>query len=133
MINDHLLSRNSEINYVEIFLPYFKTGDDLSSCIHDSNNLVEAFKLHAAIMQESKEQLEVISSVLEKHKSLLKEISIDANNHSIVINGPDEILKDLIAAGVAEVPEWIEDCEDHEDLLDKDFDFDLGVDLSENE
>ena len=93
----------------EIHLPYYKQGDDLGAQL-ETYPVPEALEIDAQLLDEA-------ARILRSIKELIADIpvNIQADTHMIVIDGPDELIDKLIAAGLAEIPEWDDDEEDYED------------------
>lgn len=113
--------------YAEIYLPYFKQGDDLAHHLENTNSIVDAFTNHSLQMEHVSKLLKDVSLALEQHTNELDEISVDACTHHISISGPENIIQELINKGLAEKPDWIDE-EDDEFLIKEEEEFTFGVD-----
>lgn len=86
----------------EVNLPYFKKGDDLSSCMQQTEDDAEALRLHAEMLEESR-------NIMRRLASLAKDgfIQIDtADTHIIVIRCAEEIGRVLVDEGAVIPFEW---------------------------
>lgn len=91
----------------EIYLPYYKQGDDMANHLASSNSVAEALEAHATRMEAVANQLRAIEKLV-----VGQPVKIDASTHFIGISGPDEVIDKLIAGRLATAPEF----EDDEDL-----------------
>ncbi len=100
---------------VEIYLGYFKQGDDLNSCLEATSNNVDAFHMHAKRLYDCAKHLDKIAEVLKSYPDA--KMQVDANVHFITMDGSKEILDVLVEKELASVPEWDdeeEECEGEE-------------------
>ncbi len=101
----------SQVKRAEFSLPYHKQGDDLCEYIQHSRSLDEALEKHACVMEHAAVALRELKTAIADH-----EVEIDADVHFIFVNGPTELIDELIRKGVLEEgPFTGEEEEDHED------------------
>jgi hypothetical protein len=97
----------------EIYLGYFKRGDDLGYHLQHADNLLEALERHAEQMQDVAGHLRAIRKELGDWRNL-SAVDIEADTHVIQISGPDELIDHLVAKELAQVDpdNELEDCSD---------------------
>jgi hypothetical protein len=97
----------------EIWLPYFKQGDDLGQSLENNNgDILLGLREDAERLSAAAEQLKDIANVLEKHD--LTNVSIYADTHHIGIDAPKEILEELLCKELidgVECEECFDDCQ----------------------
>jgi hypothetical protein len=102
------------VKAADIHLPYFKQGDDLGHHLSQSPTVEAAIEAHA-------NQLEYTAQILRSIKEIIAgaEVDIQADTHTIMIEGPDEIIDALVDAKYAS-PSWNEDDQegDYDDTED---------------
>lgn len=103
----------SEIKNADIYLGYFKPGDDFGSIKNhlsknkddSSNNInVEALRQHAQMLVESAQQLTYIADIVENCE-MIDQVDIDGDCHCIFISGPTGLIdmlveKDLVSTEI---------------------------------
>src|SRR3990167_8660685 len=112
----------------DLWLPYFKQGDDLSSCIrvvnetegrgdnnHDpsvlgTNGSIEALLMDADNLSAAVERLREVAVVLTKYNGVIS----NADVHYITITCDKEVEQDPIVGKILQLCEW-ENKEDWED------------------
>jgi len=94
-----------------LFLPVFKQGDDLANSIQDTTNLEQAFKLQAEKYKSAAEICLKLSNVMKNNEQY---ITVDAQTHSIMITGPEEIFKSLIEDETLSEEEFEDDIDEEE-------------------
>jgi hypothetical protein len=90
--------------YVEVWLPYFKQGDDLANYLNDCETPTEAMNQHAEMLRQSALQLDNIAALIAGKNS-----EIYANTHHISLITDNETAKALVEANLAFIPEDMED------------------------
>jgi hypothetical protein len=98
----------------EIHLPYFKQGDDLGHFLRTVGDVQQALEQDALMLEDSAVILRKVKDVLAKFPG---KVEIKADTHMIFVDGDGEAIDALVAAEVAEIPEWLEDdydCEEEE-------------------
>jgi hypothetical protein len=85
---------------VELPLLFYKSGDDMAHHLDNTPSVVDALEAFAGQMDSAAECLRSIKDTVAGHP-----VTIDADCHFIAIEGPDEVLDKLVAAGLAEEPE----------------------------
>ena len=105
------------MKHLIINLPYFKQGDDLSSCFKGGKTNEEALGEHAKLLKSAAEQLLKIKKIINGH-----EVKIQADTHYIGIYGEDEVMNKLVKLGLADEDDYDEDNDDDEDDDDDDDD-----------
>lgn len=88
------------MKYVEIYLPYFKQGDDFQGYFDNTGNAIDACKCHAQALRHGAEQLEHIASVLADHAD--DAIEVEGQTHMIWMHLPDNVADILIGQGLAQ-------------------------------
>ena len=92
---------------VEVYLGYWKKGDDLAFCVDEVGNNAEAILEHSNMLMGASWQLNEIYKILQG-----KEIDICADTHYIAIECDDEAAQQLVDKDLVEFPEdWDEDEE----------------------
>lgn len=95
--------------YAQIWLPYFKQGDDLAGHLEGhKENPVAAFRAHAEQMKKVSDILNEIAQTLSQYPNT--KIDVNAGTHHISILGPEEVITALIEKDLAQ------DFEDDEDF-----------------
>ena len=94
--------------HVEICLPYFKQGDDLSYHVESTDSPANAFKCHAHQLEDAVSMLKKIAEILDKYT----DVSVEACTHHISLDGPEEMVKELVNAELGRIPEWLEEEEE---------------------
>lgn len=92
----------SKVN-VDVWLPYYKQGDDLHSCLEGSTPW-EAMRKHANLLECAKNTLEKIADYIEG-----KDVEVYADTHLIGLELNKEIADILVKEGLATIPEWIDE------------------------
>jgi hypothetical protein len=99
------------MSWNRIDLPYYKQGDDLAHCINQNDGDVEKGLLsHAEMLREAAQQLEDIASLVSKYGS--DRVEIEADTHCIMIDGPKDLLDELVEQDLATAEGDIEELED---------------------
>lgn len=105
--------------YCEIWLPYFKQGDDLGWHLRPDketgqvNTACEAFQLHSQQMQHVSDILQNISNILRKYP--VDGVSAEGDTHHIHVEGPPELIQELVKEELGNIPEWHDEEEYFED------------------
>ena len=101
--------------YCEVWLPYWKQGSDLYNSIEKTETYTEAFKDHAERLKCAVQQLETISKIVNNYKQ--EDISVQADTHHISIEGPEEMIDELLKKEVGFYDNDFEEflCDDDED------------------
>ena len=97
---------------VEISLAYYKHGDDMWHHAKDAKKPIDAFEQHSQNMTFVSEHLNFIADILRKNHDRMKDVKIDADTHSIIVECPDDIADELVEAKLASFPEWDEEEEE---------------------
>ena len=92
----------------EIPLGYFKQGDDLAGLLEKADSPQHAFRLHAMLMQEVGFDLDRIAEKVGKYPQ--DQITVNADTHMISLEGPDELVDELVESDLAVLP--VEDEEE---------------------
>lgn len=95
---------------VDIHFPYFKQGDDFGNC---GGNL-ELFAAHHRRIADI--SLNILNNIPEEARRF---VNGDGDTHSCWLSGPESVMRQLIADGLAERP-WGQD-EDFEEESDEAF------------
>lgn len=95
--------------YVEVWLPYFKQGDDLAHCLDVTNTPTEAMNKHAEMLRVAAEVLENVGALIYGH-----EVKVDADTHLIGLSLSKDLSQTLVDAKLAHVPEYLDEIEDEE-------------------
>ena len=108
----------------QIKLPLFKQGDDLYHSIRCTDTYAEAMVDYAETLDLAKQQLLDIAKVIEKYDNA--SICVHAQTHNIDIDGPEEMLNELLREGLVDTEDWDEEDEwgDWEDLPEEDEELD---------
>ena len=87
---------NTKYKTGEIWLPYFKQGDDLSEALENSKTNEEALEAHA-------QRLDDAAKILRKIKEEIKgqDVEIDAGTHMITITAPGKLIDKLVSLDLA--------------------------------
>ena len=97
--------------FVEIHLPYFKQGDDLSGCLKDAASVADALEQHALLMDAAARQLRAVKDLVTGQP-----VEVQADTHSITMAGPPALMDRLVAEELACEDEFDdEDENEHED------------------
>jgi hypothetical protein len=97
--------------WYELQLPVYKQGDDLDVCLRKCDgNVTRALRKQAAYYRDAALALEQIAS----HRRA-DELEISAMTHSITVDGPDDLLEELVAVDL---------LQRHEDVSNDDADVD---------
>ena len=103
---------NIEKKHATIFLPYFKQGDDLNSCIEkyeDGNvNTKETLKKYVELLENVINIIKEIDSIIPENN----DIEIDGDTHYIGITGDKKILDKLVEKDLAQYEEEYDDDDD---------------------
>jgi hypothetical protein len=109
--------------YFELYLPYFKQGDDLNFFLNKAPSNYDALMSHS-------QMLSAIARDLERLAPLLKDYEINADTHHIGFEAPDNFLETINLDSLETVtiekypPEdeknWASDEEWDEDTLELD-------------
>jgi hypothetical protein len=91
----------------QICLPYFLQGSDLGFRLDGTETVGDALEAHAAAMDEAAEALRRVKAMVKG-----EDVEFDACCDSIFVSGPEEVIEDLIAAGLACTPDYDDDDED---------------------
>lgn len=106
--------------YAEIWLSYFKQGDDLGHHVDKASSIPEAFGAHADQMIGVAEHLRAVKEVLEEVGT--EGVEIDAGTHHIGISAPENVIQALVNKDLATIPEWLgEEEEEYDDELPEDY------------
>ena len=101
----------------ELALPVFKQGDDLHSQIeHAKGNLSEAFKAQAEAYEEAARLCKRMAEVSTQHS-----ISVEANTHVIIIEGPESVLEALEKEEVLRVQDYGDEEDSDEEAEEEEF------------
>lgn len=91
--------------YVEVWLPYFKQGDDLANCLDITNTPTQAMNRHAKMLRDSAKVLENIGARIYG-----AEVKIDAETHFIGMTLTKDLAQSLIDTGlVVHRPEYLDE------------------------
>lgn len=102
----------------EVSLGYFKKGDDMHFCLEETKgNVVEALRMHSAMLTGDAKTLSDLADALEKSG---EEVEMQADTHMIYLTGSDGLIDELITKELV-VEDPFEDEED-DDFLDDDDD-----------
>ncbi len=97
----------------QIWLPYFKQGDDMNGCIvKDDNGVVdtkESIRNHIQLLNSAIEQLQKIYDSIPD----MNTCSINGDTHHIGIEGDERIINFLNKQGVITINEWDNESEDY--------------------
>lgn len=99
-------------NYAEIWLAYFKQGDDLASHLED-NAPADAFREHATRMKAVSEHLDAIADEVMMYNQ--EDIKVEADTHHIGISGPEALITTLLEKELADYPDYIEEIYEEEE------------------
>jgi len=116
----------SKISHADVYMPYYKQGDDLHSCLEQTNgDPIKAFRLHAEYMHSAAKLSEDIADFLEKYQNsdacvavanALQEknlIEVSADTHHISISADSDLILQLVErfkdAGVSLYEDEFED------------------------
>jgi hypothetical protein len=95
----------------QIWLPYFKQGDDLAACLaKDENNKVHAKKTldnHIALLEMAIKQLKDINDIIP----LINDIELTGDTHYVGIHGDERIINLLINSKLADAEDSFDDAE----------------------
>lgn len=105
-----------KLTSVEVFLPYFKQGDDFAHCLEQCDGrITEALEMDAECLRSAADILLSIRAEIQE-KGVEKEIEVNADTHCIWIYGPEEFLQSLIDKELASRdPFEDEDLDDEEE------------------
>ncbi len=79
---------------VEIHLGYFKQGDDLNHCLQDVAHKSEAFYKPASLLKDCVAHLHDVGVIMRRYKE--DSITVEADTHCITVDGPENMLKELV-------------------------------------
>lgn len=101
---------------VDIWLPYFKQGDDLGHCLdYFKGDIPAALEADASNLKAAAQTLLRIKEIIEETDTT-DQVSIYADTHHIDLTGPDDVIQCLINEGIGEEPEyWEEEEGDYSD------------------
>ena len=97
----------------QIFLPYFKQGDDLGQALLSSEgDILKALEDHSNCLQSASAMLMSIREEIEKYG--VEEVEIDGDTHCIFISGPDDLIDLLVEKELVEIQDWEdeEECDE---------------------
>lgn len=86
--------------YVDVWLPYYKQGDDLHSCL-EGNAPWEAMRKHANMLGCAQHILENISTYIEG-----QEVEVHADTHHIGLEVSKELADILVKEKLATFSDW---------------------------
>ena len=92
-----------------IYLPYFKQGDDFANCSSNAESVEEALENHAEMLEAAAAQLRKIKSIVAGHG-----VTIDGDTHSIWIDADKEIIDTLVQLKLVFLDEEDEEYDDME-------------------
>lgn len=104
------MKKEQTTKYVNLWLNYFKQGDDMYCCLENTDTLQEAFTSHAELMRSVAMHLEEVASYLKGHED---KIEIHADTHHIGIELPTDLANLLIEKELVHYDE--EMCKEHEE------------------
>lgn len=94
---------NQNIKSATIFLPYFKQGDDMNSCIVSKDNgnhdIKKSLDNHINLLQSAIDHLESIKNLIPENE----EFTIYADTHYISITGNSHIIEKLHANKLVDI------------------------------
>jgi len=95
-----------------MFLPYFKKGDDFGSYLDDAKGDIQvAAENHALAMDAAAKQLRDFAAGVKG----VEGVTVEADTHMILVNGPEEVLDGLVAKEVLAVVDWLDEEEEEEE------------------
>lgn len=92
----------------EVSLSYFKKGDDLGYARDNSSGDAEALSLHARMLKDSAETLDILSALALQDKLTIEE----ADTHMILVSVDDDVADGLLEDGRIMSSDWMEEDED---------------------
>lgn len=107
----------------EVYLGYFKQGDDLAAFFRQCNDPVKALRMHSAMLLESVNTLNRLIDEIEKSG---QNVEICADTHYIGITASEDLISKLDELGLIEI-----NVEDMDDYLENEFD-DEDTELESN-
>jgi hypothetical protein len=87
----------------QIVLPYYKQGDDLGYAIKHEGEIGKGLLMHAEMLKDGAQQLEDIFAIVSKYG--FDKICVDADTHFISVNGPQDMLDELVSLKLVDVDE----------------------------
>lgn len=103
----------------QIWLPYFKQGDDMSACLESSKgDILKALDEHRELMLATADQLQGIKEVLIEKGT--DKVEMEAMTHFIGIFGPKEVIQALLDKELVSEDPFDEDEEDFDDFAEDD-------------
>lgn len=109
---------SSNTKSAQVWLNYFKQGDDMHRCLKkDENGKINAkasIENHIAAMESVVEHLKELNAMIPEDN----DIDIDADTHMIRIRGDKNLIDRIVNKKLAQIDE--EDEEDHEDHIEDD-------------
>ena len=87
-----------------LFLPVFKQGDDLNHSLSSTDSVAAGFKLQAEHYQAAAQICQKLANVAAEYK-----LEVNADCHHISIEGPEDVLNQLVEEDILDIEEWDED------------------------
>ena len=81
---------------VEVWLGYYKQGDDLAEHLRVTEKPSEAFRSHAEQLSGVVSHLEKLVDMLAKAEDQGEQVEVDAGTHMIMLTGPARLMKRLV-------------------------------------
>ncbi len=104
--------------YVNIYLPYFKQGDDFHCSQEGTKSPIEAFRNHANQMGIVKQRLHAVADFLDEYSDRMDEIKVNGDTHSIMMEAPADIADEMVRRELGDIDEFMEE-EDEEEGCDE--------------
>ena len=105
---------------LELHLPYFKQGCDLAYFLNDCPTTSQALERDAMMLDSAAEIVYKVFDIVRKYEGIGREIKIDADTHTIIIECDDDIAEELLKLDAISVPDYINEFDD-EMLDDSDY------------
>jgi hypothetical protein len=102
-------SRSYFMTEAQIYLPYFLQGSDLGFRLGEADSVGDALEAHAAALNSAADALRAVKARVEG-----KAVEFDAVSDEIHVVGPEAVIKDLMAEGLACKPD-LEDVDNDDD------------------
>ena len=83
---------------VNVFLGYFKQGDDLRQFLEEGTSPEESLMMHRELLLESINRLERILDMIRG-----EDVEINADTHHIGITCEDEVADQIVRAGIGHI------------------------------
>jgi len=116
------MSKANENKTIDIWLPMFKQGDDLSFHLEKNPSPAEAFDAHAEQMDAVAEHLRAVAKAIrETECNSFEVVNVCADTHHIDLTGPDTLTNKLLTEELGQENKWDEDEECDCDCEDCDY------------